>query len=327
MELQATTPRDEAPDLITEPHPEVCLACGVPLEPGFVGEPQEPTIHRRYLLYRCPRCGTHSTAGLADADLYETGVYETGKTRLSPVIQAVRHAFERQKLGILHRAVPPPARIVEAGAGQGRFVGAAANVGYLAGGFEPSQRSVEIAAQNGVELQLATLEEARVQEKHIDAVVLWHVLEHLDYPDPALERIAGWLRPGGVLLLGVPNIASLQAAIGRERWLHLDLPRHRHHFTPKGLRLLLIRHGFIVEREHHVLIEHNPFGMWQAWLDRATRTPAYAYNLVKRNAKLNARDLPATLAIAPLAPVAAAVEIGAGLARRGGTIAVVARRS
>jgi hypothetical protein len=66
--------------------------------------------------------------------------------------------------------------------------------------------------------------------------------------------------------------------------------------------------------------------MWQAWLDRATTTPSYAYNLVKRNARLNFRDLAATLLILPLAPLAFAVEAVAGLLRRGGTIAVVARK-
>jgi SAM-dependent methyltransferase len=185
---------------------------------------------------------------------------------------------------------------------------------------------VEVAAGRGIGLQKATLEEGLVEAGSLDGVTLWHVLEHLDDPGTALDRIAGWLKPGGVLLLGVPNIDSLQARIGGRRWLHYDPPRHRHHFTPAGLRTLLGGHGFIVEREHHLLLEHNPFGMWQAWLDRATTTPSYAYNLIKRNASLRARDLGATILIAPLAPVAVAVEAAAGLARRGGTVALIARR-
>jgi len=314
-------------DLVEAPHPDVCVACGRgPLVATRAGEPQEPTVRRRYLLYACPECGTQSTAGIADPELYETGIYGTGRTRLSPLIDALRRAFERQKLSFLRRALPPPARIVEAGAGQGRFVAAARAAGYDAGGFEPSQRGVEVAAESGIGLQRAGLQDAEIDLESLDGVVIWHVLEHLDDPHPALERIAGWLRPGGVLLLGVPNVASVQATIGGDRWLHLDLPRHRHHFTPAGLRTLLERHGLAVEREHHVLLEHNTFGMWEAWADRSTTTPAYAYNLVKRNAPLDARDLGATVALVPLLPLAAAFEVGAGLARRGGTIAVIARR-
>jgi glycosyltransferase involved in cell wall biosynthesis/SAM-dependent methyltransferase len=314
-------------ELVEAPHPDVCVACGGgPLLAVRSGEPQEPTLRRRYLLYACPECGTQSTAGLADPELYETGLYEVGSTRLSHLVDGLRRGFEHQKLSFLRGALPPPARIVEAGAGQGRFVVAAWKAGYDAGGFEPSQRGVEVAAENGIGLRRAGFEDADIDPGSLDGLVAWHVLEHLDDPHSALERIAGWLRPGGVLLLGVPNVASVQAAIGGARWLHLDLPRHRHHFTPAGLRTLLDRHGLAVEREHHVLLEHNPFGMWQAWVDRTTTTPAYAYNLVKRNAPLRARDLGATVALAPLVPVAAAFEAGAGLARRGGTIAVVARR-
>jgi SAM-dependent methyltransferase len=286
--------------------------------------PQEPTIARAYLLHRCRDCGTASTPGVAEPELYETGVYRAGRTRLSPLVEAVRRGFERQKLRLLRRAVAPPAAIVEVGAGQGRFVAAARAAGYETRGLEPSARGVEVARERGVELERAGIEDAAVPAASVDGIVVWHVLEHLDDPGAAVGRMAAWLRPGGALLLGVPNIDSLQAAIGGGRWLHLDLPRHRHHFTPAGVRALLSRHGLAVRAEHHVLLEHNPFGMWQAWLDRATRTPSYAYNLVKRNAPLDARDLVPTVAIAPLAPLAAAVEVGAGLARRGGTVAVVA---
>jgi 2-polyprenyl-3-methyl-5-hydroxy-6-metoxy-1,4-benzoquinol methylase len=261
-----------------------------------------------------------------DPELYESGVYRVGTTRLSAVIDTVRRGFERQKLALLRRSLPPLASLLGAGAGQGRFVAAARAAGYDAGGLEPSDRGVEVAAARGIALQKTTLDDASVEPGSV-GVTLWHVLEHLDSPGSALDLVATWLRPGGVLLVGVPNIDSLQARIGGARWLHHDPPRPRHHFTPAGLRTLLGAHGFIVEREHHVLLEHNPFGMWQAWLDQATTAPSYTYNLVKRNAALRPRDVAATILIGTLGPVAAVVEVAAGLARRGGTVALVARRA
>jgi len=168
--------------------------------------------------------------------------------------------------------------------------------------------------------------DAQLDSADAAAVSCWHVLEHLDDPAAALERIAGWLRPDGALLLGVPNLDSWQAAIAGGRWLHLDVPRHRHHFTPPGVRALLERGGFTITAVHQVLVEHNLFGMWQSWLDRFTSIPAYAYNLVKRNVEPNPRDLAITAGIAALAPLAAMLEVIAGLAGRGGTMAIVARR-
>ncbi len=155
---------------------------------------------------------------------------------------------------------------------------------------------------------------------------MWHVLEHLESPGEALERIAAWLVPGGGLLVGVPNLASLQSRLFGEHWYHLDVPRHRTHFTPAGLIELLRRSGFDVLDVRHRLLEHNPFGMWQSAVNRFTEHPSYLYNLLKRNAPLRCTDLALSRVALPLAPVAALAELAAGMTRRGGTIAVLARR-
>jgi SAM-dependent methyltransferase len=159
-----------------------------------------------------------------------------------------------------------------------------------------------------------------------DAVTLWHVLEHLEDADTALAHVRSLLLPGGVLVVGVPNLGSVQARLGRERWFHLDLPRHRTHFTPAGLRLALERHGFAVVREEHRLLEHNPFGLWQTLANRFTRTPSWFFNALKRNAPLVHPDALITLALLPLAPLCLLAERAFGRARRGGTIAIVAHR-
>src|SRR5207248_2019375 len=152
-----------------------------------------------------------------------------------------------RRLALLRDAAPAPGRLLDAGAGRGRFVAAARVAGYDARGIEPSTRGVEAAREiYGVMLEQAGIEEAEVEPGSIAAVSLWHVLEHVEDPGSALRRIAGWLAPGGALLVGVPNLASLQARLGGPRWFHLDLPRHRTHFTAAGLQALLTRSGFEV---------------------------------------------------------------------------------
>jgi SAM-dependent methyltransferase len=229
----------------------------------------------------------------------------------------VLRSFDRRRLALLD--APPGARVLDAGAGRGRFVASARAAGYDAAGIEPSSRSAAAGVAR------ASIEEAAFAPGSFDAVTLWHVLEHLPDPGAALRRIAGWLAPGGTILVGVPNLASWQARLGGERWYHLDVPRHRTHFTTTGLGALLRGCGFESVAVTHVLLEHNPFGMWQSLVNRATRHPSYLYNLLKRNAPLSSPDLALTVAALPLAPLAFLLELLAGLLRRGGTVAVLAR--
>jgi SAM-dependent methyltransferase len=249
--------------------------------------------------------------------------YESSPTpRLAGLARPVLGRFDRVRLALLG---PPRGALLDIGAGRGRFVASARAAGWSATGIEPSARGVEAArAVYGVELARASLAEA---SGTYDAVTLWHVLEHLDDPSAALARVASLLAPGGLLLVGVPNLDSVQARVGRDRWFHLDFPRHRTHFTPAGLRALLERHGFTVERERHTLLEHNPFGLWQTVVNRFTRTPSWLFNALKRDAPLWHPDALITLALLPLAPLALVAEWLFGRAGRGGTIAVVASRA
>jgi SAM-dependent methyltransferase len=304
-----------------------CPACGSALAPWISARAAEPDIFEPVPLLRCIACRSAVTGAAAPPDAHDSGAYATRRPRLSGVLAPLLRLFDRRRLSLLP-PMGPGARLLDVGAGRGRFVATARANGFDAEGIEPSARGVAAAASEyGVALQPATIDAATVAPESAQVVTLWHVLEHLDDPGAALQRVAGWLAPGGVLLVAVPNLASLQARLGGGRWYHLDLPRHRVHFTPDGLRALLARHGFEPVATSHLVLEQNPFGMWQTLANRVTRTPSYLYNLLKRNAPARSTDLPVTIALLPLAPAALLLELAAGVARRGGTIAVVARRA
>jgi SAM-dependent methyltransferase len=269
------------------------------------------------LLRRCSACGTAVTVAPAPG----AEAYELPSPRLGRLAAPVLARFDRRRLSLLG---PARGTLLDVGAGRGRFVAAARDAGWAATGIEPSERGVSAASSvYGVELARGGIDDATGA---YEAVVLWHVLEHLDDPDAAVARLASLVAPGGTLLIGVPNLASVQASIGRDRWFHLDVPRHRTHFTPAGLRALLERHGFAVEREQHALLEHNPFGLWQTLVNRFTRTPSWLFRALKRDAPLLHPDALVTLLLLPLAPIALVAERAFAAMRRGGTIAVVARR-
>jgi hypothetical protein len=61
------------------------------------------------------------------------------------------------------------------------------------------------------------------------------------------------------------------------------VPRHRSHFTPAGLTSLLERSGLAPVAVHHLVLEHNPYGIWQSAVSRLTRDPSYTYGMLKRS--------------------------------------------
>ncbi len=274
----------------------------------------------------CSGCASAVTLEPAPPDAHESGAYAPGRPRGSGAALPLLRGFDRARLRLLRRAGAPRGGLLDIGAGRGRFVATARSAGWQAEGIEPSERGVRGAAEvYGVELLQTGLESAGITAG-AGAITLWHVLEHVDDPAAALRRVAGRLAPGGVVLIGVPNRASLQARLGGSRWFHLDLPRHRTHFTPAGIDALLRGAGLEPVRTTHVLAEHNPFGMWQSLVSRVTREPSWLYLVLKRATSPRSPDLIPTLVALPLLPLAALLELVAGLARRGGTIAVAARR-
>jgi SAM-dependent methyltransferase len=179
-------------------------------------------------------------------------------------------------------------------------------------------------------VERATLEELDLAPQSIDAAIVWHVLEHLRDPAAALERIRRWVRPGGRVIVACPNLASLQARVGGDRWFQQDVPRHLTHFTSRGLGRLMDRSGFPLERMSHVVVEQNPLGMWQTILNRITRGRDVAFRALKRDIQ-PAPGLGADLAVTAIAgpvvvPVAIALELAAGIAGRGGSVVAVGRR-
>jgi SAM-dependent methyltransferase len=267
------------------------------------------------------------TLAPAPAEAHEAGAYGGGVPRGATLAAPALRAFDRRRLALLAQiGARPPGALLDIGAGRGRFVAHARAAGWDARGLEPSSRGVAAARARGLDLLCATIDDADVAAGSLDAATLWHVLEHVDEPGAALARIAGWLRCGGALLVGVPNLASVQARAGGADWYHLDVPRHRTHFTVTGLHALLRSHSFEPLATHHVLAEHNPFGLWQSLVSRVTSTPSWLYHALKRNAELRSRDALLTAAALPFAPLAMLAEVGFGLARRGGTVAVLARR-
>ena len=296
-----------------------CVACGGEVRPWLRAPGSEPEDSAVYELVRCHECGSAATTGGPPGPAaYTSGIYASETPRFGRPVGALQRRAARLPVRMLRRAgVRRGASVLDAGAGRGRLVAALRDAGYRAEGIDPTPR--------GPGVTQASLEEHAAHG--LDAVVLWHVLEHVRDPLAALERARGWLAPDGVLLVAVPNLDALQARIAGSAWFHLDVPRHRTHFTARGVRELLAHARLEPVRVRHLVPEHNLHGMWLALLGRLGMAPGFPFHFVKRNIDPSARDLALLFVAGPLLLVPALLlELAAVALRRGGTIAVVARR-
>ena len=269
----------------------VCASCGAATTDPW---PSDEELARAYRTYR-PDSGRFSGAG--DAILRRT------RARLAGTVDGAA----------------PPGRVLDVGSGDGTLLDGLARAGRDALGLEresnrPDVRAAEVGEVGG----------------EWAAVVFWHSLEHLPAPGAAIDAAARLLEPGGLMVIAIPNTASLQARVFGDRWFHLDLPRHLVHLPLAALTARLRALGLRVDRVSHWRGGQALFGWLHGLVGSLPGRPDL-YDAIRRpqarSASLSPGRRAATLAaavlLAPLAAAATAVEVAA---RRGGTVYVEARR-
>ena len=202
----------------------VCLSCGSGRTLPHVGSEELGRLYpQSYDSYSLPERGVAHALAVA---LFRWHYHWT---------------LRRRPFAALHRL--EPGRLLDVGAGRGDLGVVLGGKGWDVTGLEPSAAACEEGRRRGVTMVQGTLGDAQLEGSY-DAVVFQHALEHVVEPRFDVARAFDLLRPGGMLFVAVPNFGSEQARRFGNAWFHLDLPRHRSHFTATGLERLLAGTGF-----------------------------------------------------------------------------------
>ncbi len=214
---------------------------------------------------------------------YPDEYYGEPGSKFQPMIEGLVRAVGERHTSFLSRGLNAGARILDVGCGRGVILGALADQGFEVHGLEISAEAAR-GADPRAEIRIAdNLKDAEYRTASFDQIIIWHVLEHVDDPAGTLREAHRILKPGGRLIVAVPNFSSLQARCTGAAWFHLDLPRHLYHFPLSALRQLLVLSGFHVRSVHHFSLRQNPFGWIQSLMNRFEVLPRNGlYTLLHR---------------------------------------------
>ena len=212
-----------------------------------IERPLAPIRNRRVT---CNTCGlVYLSPRLSAASLREVYRLWYGYAYRA-IFQDDRHRSDRERefrdhhLRVLEQECASPGRLLDIGCGSGLFLSLAQQKGWQAVGIElDGDTAAWASSKYGVEVRTGTLNSCLEANERFDAVTMFDYLEHTDRPAQDLAEVARHVKPGGLLLIRVPNQAGWQSRLMGRRWLGV-ISNHLTYFSATSLKPALEANGF-----------------------------------------------------------------------------------
>ncbi len=220
------------------------------------------TTDTRFPLVRCAGCGLLRLHPQPDAATL-AAAYGPGYTphERSGLSGRAKSWLERRSVRQLRRELAAPRRVLDVGCATGELLTAIRAAGNPhVTGVETGELAARVARRKGLAVRTGELADARFPDASFDTVILSHTLEHVPDPAATLAEVARVLRPGGALILWLPNAESIEAALLRTWWIGYDAPRHLTTFGVTTLRRTLATASLNVAE-----IRHEAVGLEWVW--------------------------------------------------------------
>lgn len=295
----------------------------------------------RFAVRQCRRCSLVRTSPAPSHEekprYYPPAYYGDARRYIFP-IDFLLNRLQRRRSAQIHAANDKrPGSVLDIGCGRGLLLAQLRKLGWTVTGIELSERAAHFARTvMQLDVRVGDVGDLHFEEEAFDAVVLWHVLEHVDDPASLLREVRRLVRPGGLVLIAVPNFGSIESRLSKGNWFHLDVPRHVTHFTPETLVNMLKAEQFKSERITFFSPEYDYFSVIQSALNWLGIHQNSLYELLRagpakllgrKDTSVPAMDAVANLVLAPFLSLLALIFVPFAAWRgRGATIIVYARR-
>lgn len=240
----------------------ICIACETRLK--FLGK------IGGFSILQCPKCLLGVTKGSEARGQYNA--YHRDEVYIAAEEQ-FKNIFEK-RVNILQK-FKDSGSALEVGSSTGLLLSLLEREGWRVQGIEPSKTAVQAALLRGVPTLNTTFEEAKISPVNFDAVILNHVLEHIEDPLATLKKARKILKKDGLILIDVPNFGSISARARGVNWGYTAPNEHLWHFTKVSLFLLLTKTGFVPiswEARSGIWDYGNPGKeIWESFVSRKKR--------------------------------------------------------
>lgn len=223
------------------------------------------TTTREFDVVECADCGLiRLDPWPTDAELpsyYPPGYWFAPNGGHSGLMEVYRRLVLSDHVRFVERALQgaPPGIAIDVGCGGALFSRLLRERRWTAVGLDFSHEAALIAGrQNGVPVTQGMLDQSPLAPQSCSVITMFHVLEHLKDPAHYLQAAYDALKPGGRLVVQVPNAASWSFLLYGPNWLGVDVPRHLINFRVQDMRALLEYSGFRLMREKHFSLRDNP---------------------------------------------------------------------
>jgi len=242
-------------------------------EPAYLARDRHYGIPGVYRIVRCAGCSlVFLNPMYTDEELgalYPADYYAYQDRFSSKRWKEILKALLWLRLGTRDPVFPKPGRMLDLGCGSGWFMCAMRDQGWDAYGVEINSAAADLGRKTcGLDIFPGTLRQAKYSPAFFDYIRSNHSFEHISCPGETLEEFHRILRPGGKVLIGVPNIAGLNAKVFGEYWWYLGAPVHPFTYSVETLSRLLKKHDFCVQKVTYNSDYSGILGSLQIWLNR-----------------------------------------------------------